>query len=325
MRFIVLGAGAIGGAVGGRLSAAGYDVVLIARPAHAAAIRENGLRILDPDGEQVVNVPVVEHPDEITFTAEDVVLLSVKTQDTPAALRDLAEAAPASTPVICAQNGVANEDMALRSFDNVHGMNVMCPAVYVEPGRVQVHSAPVAGTLDLGRYPNGSDATSRKVAEALSAATFPSEARDDIMRWKYGKLLYNLANALEALCGPAARVGPAATRLRAETDACYAAAGIEPLLEPADSPRRGFIVDRPIQGADRAGGSSYQSLLRGTGGIEADYLNGEIARLGRLHGIATPVNAAVQRLANRHARHRLAPATLSEADVLRAAGIAGDS
>src|SRR5688500_13850179 len=106
MRFIVLGAGAIGGVVGGRLSAAGYDVVLIARAAHAAAIRAHGLRILDPEGEQVVQVPVVERPDEIAFGAEDVVLLSVKTQDTPAALHDLADAAPASTPVICAQNGV---------------------------------------------------------------------------------------------------------------------------------------------------------------------------------------------------------------------------
>lgn len=321
MRFIVLGAGAIGGVVGGRLAAAGHDVLLIARSAHAAAIRANGLRILDPEGEQVVSVPVVEHPEDIAFSPEDVVLLSVKTQDTPAALRDLAEAAPASTPVVCAQNGVANEDMALRSFDNVYGMNVMCPALYAEPGIVQVHSTPIAGTLDLGRYPHGSDDTARKIAAALSASTFPSEARDDIMRWKYGKLLYNLANAAEALCGPAVRGGPVAAHLRSETDACYAAAGIEPLLEPADSPRRGFIVDRPVGGADRAGGSSYQSLLRGTGGIEADYLNGEIARLGRLHGVPTPVNAAVQRLANHHARHRLAPATLTDADILRAAGV----
>ena len=53
----------------------------------------------------------------------------------------------------------------------------------------------------------------------------------------------------------------------------------------------------------RPGASSWQSLARGTGSIEADYLNGEIVLLGRLHGVATPVNAALQRLAN-HGRAR---------------------
>ncbi|NUU20201.1 MAG: ketopantoate reductase family protein [Streptomycetaceae bacterium] len=324
MRFIVHGAGAIGGVVGGRLHAAGYDVVLIARGAHARAMRDRGLRILDPAGEETVHAPVVEHPDEIAFADGDVVLLCVKTQDSEAALRDLAGAAPVSTPVVCAQNGVANEDFALRSFDNVYGMNVMCPALYAEPGVVQVHSAPVAGTFDLGRYPHGVDDTAVKTAAAFSDATFLAEPRADIMPWKYGKLLYNLANSLEALCGPESRRGPVAKLLRAETDACYAAAGIEPQLEPADSPRHGVVVDLPVGGTDRAGGSSYQSLLRGTGGIEADYLNGEIARLGRLHGVPTPVNAALQRMANRHARDRMPPGVLTDADVLREAGVSLD-
>jgi 2-dehydropantoate 2-reductase len=324
MRFVVHGAGAIGGVVGGRLHAAGYDVVLIARGAHARAMRERGLRIVSPEGEQTVRPPVVEHPDEIGFVDSNVVLLCVKTQDSEAALRDLAGAAPATTPVVCAQNGVANEDFALRSFDNVYGMNVMCPALFAEPGVVHLHSAPVGGTFDLGRYPRGVDDTAVKVAAAFSAATFLAEARDDIMPWKYGKLLYNLANALEALCGPQARLGPVAELLRAETDACYAAAGIRPQLEPADSPRRGAAKDLPVGGVARAGGSSYQSLLRGTGGIEADYLNGEIARLGRLHGVPTPVNTAVQRLANRHARDRVPPGTLTDADILREAGVSPD-
>ncbi|HSA52321.1 MAG TPA: 2-dehydropantoate 2-reductase N-terminal domain-containing protein [Yinghuangia sp.] len=324
MRFIVHGAGAIGGLVGGRLHAGGHDVVLIARGEHAAAMRARGLRIVDPEGEQTVVVPVVERPDEITFAAGDIVLLSVKTQDSADALRDLALAAPASTPIVCAQNGVANEDMALRAFDNVYAGNVNCPALFVEPGTVQAHSAPVAGTIDLGRYPRGVDDTALAIAAALSDATFLAEARSDIMPWKYGKLRYNIANAVEALCGPQARRGPVADRLRAEADACYAAAGIEPLVEPADSPRRGVLVDLPVRGADRVGGSTYQSLLRGTGATEVDYLNGEIARLGRLHGVPTPVNTVVQRLANRHARDRVPPATLTDADILREAGVDAD-
>jgi 2-dehydropantoate 2-reductase len=53
---------------------------------------------------------------------------------------------------------------------------------------------------------------------------------------------------------------------------------------------------QPVAGAERVGSSSAQSLARGTGSIETDYLNGEIVLLGRLHGVATPVNAGLCRL-----------------------------
>ena len=55
----------------------------------------------------------------------------------------------------------------------------------------------------------------------------------------------------------------------------------------------------------RNGGSSMQSVMRGTGDIEADYLNGEIVQLGRLHGVETPANVVVQQVGNRMARERL--------------------
>jgi 2-dehydropantoate 2-reductase len=55
---------------------------------------------------------------------------------------------------------------------------------------------------------------------------------------------------------------------------------------------------RPVGGTNRGGGSSWQSLTRGTGDIESDYLNGEIVLLGRLYGVATPVNELLQRRAN---------------------------
>jgi 2-dehydropantoate 2-reductase len=67
---------------------------------------------------------------------------------------------------------------------------------------------------------------------------------------------------------------------------------------------------RPVHGSGHANSSSWQSLQRGTGTIETDFLNGEIVLLGRLHGIPTPVNAAVQRLANRIAREHLTPGSL---------------
>jgi len=78
-----------------------------------------------------------------------------------------------------------------------------------------------------------------------------------------------------------------------------------------------------VDGRPRGGGSSWQSLTRAAGSIEADYLNGEIVLLGRLHGVATPANAVVQRIANRMARERVAPGAMAEAEVLAAITRAG--
>lgn len=70
----------------------------------------------------------------------------------------------------------------------------------------------------------------------------------------------------------------------------------------------------------RGGGSSWPSLERATGSIETDYLTGEIVLRGRLHGVATPANALLQRLANHMARERRPPGAWSEGDVLAMRG-----
>ena len=199
MRFVIYGAGGIGSVAGGRMFEHGHDVVLIARPAHAAAIRADGLRIESAAGTATVPVPVVEHPAELTLTDDDVVLLAMKSQGTLEAVQTLAALAPASTPVFSLQNGVANEPMALRWFPNVYGVCVMCPTGYLEPGIVQAFAAPTSGILDLGRYPGGVDDVAVAVAAALDGSTFSSHAVPDIMRWKHTKLLMNLGNALD--CG----------------------------------------------------------------------------------------------------------------------------
>src|SRR5262245_34043383 len=119
MRFIVFGAGAVGGVVGGRLAQHGHEVILIARRPQCEAIREHGLRIETSGGSSVIHVPTVEHPSEIRWNPDDIVLLTVKTQDAARALEDLA-AAEANVSVVCMQNGVENERIALRRFADVY-------------------------------------------------------------------------------------------------------------------------------------------------------------------------------------------------------------
>jgi 2-dehydropantoate 2-reductase len=94
-------------------------------------------------------------------------------------------------------------------------------------------------------------------------------------------------------------------------------AGIDYASAEEDRARRGDLLTwQPVGGARRGGGSSWQSLQRSTGSIEADYLNGEIALVGRMHGVATPVNELLQRLANEAARAGRPPGSTAAEDLL---------
>ena len=323
MRFTVYGAGAIGGAIGGRLFEAGHDVTLVARGDHLRALRADGLTLVSPDDSAVLRPPAVGHPAEADLRDGDVVILAMKSQDTVAALADLARHAPPGVRVLCAQNGVANERVALRFFPQVYGVAVMLPATHLQPGVVVVHLAPTTGLLDLGRYPDGVDAVAEEVSAALSGATFGSLARPNIMSWKYRKLILNLGNAVEVVCGPeAARSTPLVRMARAEGEACLQAAGIDAVSIDDDKARRGDVFElRAVPGHERGGGSSWQSLARGLPTVETDYLTGEIVLLGRLHGVRTPVNDLLQRLANRMAAEGRPPGSVAAEDVLGRVGV----
>ena len=233
MRFVIYGAGAVGGVIGGRLFQHGHDVVLIARGPHFEAIRDRGLRLVDPDGEVTLPIPVVDAPAAIEWRPDDVVFFTMKTQDTTRALDPLAAVAP-DVAIVCAQNGVQNERMALRRFARVYALCVMLPAEHLEPGVVAASSAPTSGLLDLGCYPRGVDETAAAIAAALESATFESVPRPDIMRWKYTKLLMNLGNAVEALCRHDERdeISDLSRKARSEGAAVLRTAGIEAARAP---------------------------------------------------------------------------------------------
>jgi 2-dehydropantoate 2-reductase len=292
MRYVVIGAGAIGGTIGGRLAEAGREVVLVARGAHLAALQESGLRLDDPERSRTLRLPAVGDVGDVGWRADDVALLCTKTQDTEALLDALQAAAP-DVPVVCAQNGVANERFAAARFAEVQAMCVMLPAEHLTPGRVVAYSAPVPGGLDVGRYPHGVDELSGQIAADLTAAGFSALADPAVMRAKYRKLLLNLANAAEAACGPASpRLAELTAAARDEGERCLAAAGIAVLSVEQERARRdGLITERPVAGESRGGGSTWQSLRRATGSVEAAHLNGEIIELGRRHGVPTPVNS----------------------------------
>ncbi|GGU86897.1 2-dehydropantoate 2-reductase [Streptomyces filipinensis] len=330
MRYIIIGAGAVGGTVGGRLAQAGREVVLVARGRHLAELAEHGLRLRVPEGESTYRLPAVDGPGPLGgLRPDDVLVLAVKTQDTVSALEAWADAPVAGggtaaerLPLVCLQNGVESGRLALRRFRRVYGVCVWLPSAFEEPGVVSAAGSPLTGILHLGRLPHGTDDTARRIAADLADARFEAPVVPDVARWRYAKLLANLSNAIEALTGTRDTEPAQAlyARVRAEGTAVLAAAGIGyPSAAEERAARDGKVTLVPLDGGPRGGGSSWQSLARGTGTIEADYLNGEIVLLGRLHGVPTPLNELLQRLADRFARERRAAGSLPLADLIRLA------
>jgi 2-dehydropantoate 2-reductase len=330
MRYVILGAGAIGATIGGRLAEAGCGVALVGRGQHAEAVKRNGLVLMTPDGISQLPIPMLTM-DELRLTSADVLIIAVKSQDTAQLLNQLAgvdveDGTDASgIPVLCAQNGVANEDAALRCFSRVYGVCVNVPATHLEPGVVEASGSPVSGVLQLGRYPaGGPDELASSVAADLDRGRFRTTVRDDVMAWKRAKLLSNLANALQVLCAGGFQrraagggaLGEVVARLRAEATVCFAAAGLTVAdVSSYQAETRGFRIEA-VAGRSRAGGSTWQSVERGLPTVETDFLNGEVVALGRLHGVPTPVNAAVQARMREITRRARAPRTLEPADLL---------
>ncbi len=309
-RYVVFGAGAVGGVIGARLADSGQDVLLVARGPHFEAIAQSGLRIDRPGGSDVRHLPVVQHVGDALLGAEDTVILATKSHQSQTALVALASSAPPEVTLVCAQNGVENERAALRRFPNVYGCLVVVPATHLQPGVVSHVLAPVPGVLDIGRAPGGRDEIALRISADLNAAGFESEIVEDIMAWKRRKLLTNLGNAVDALFPPGEAAERLVDRAQEEGRACLAAAHLDTVAESAFEQRLAVLREQPYDARLAAGSSSRQSLARATGSIESDYLNGEIVLLGRLHGVPTPVNAALQRLANQHAARRLPPGSL---------------
>ncbi|WP_421741058.1 ketopantoate reductase family protein [Cellulomonas sp.] len=329
MRHIIIGTGAVGGVVGGLLASVGKDVVLVARGRQLAALRTGSLEVTTAAGTVRVRPVVAAGPDDVDLGPGDVLVLAVKSQDTAEALaawsdRPVAGGGTAAErlAVVCAQNGVDNERAALRRFARVIAMCVWLPATFLEPGRVSAGGTPVPGVLTVGHAaapPTDADDVLACYAQELEDAGFRAPVAADVMAWKYTKLLTNLANAVEALCG-SLRDDAGARELAARADTegrtVLRTAGIATLDDAVhDAARAGFRVDPP-PGQERGGGSSWQSLARGTGSIESDHLNGEIVLLGRLHGVPTPVNAVLQRQARQAAAAGAQPGATTAAELL---------
>ena len=322
MRYIIYGAGAIGGSVGGHLFRAKKEVVFIeVMPAHVQAIRENGLKLVTPESTYTLKVPVVTAPGQITFKSEDVVFLCLKGQHTEAALRDL-KAVTSDVPVFCFQNGIRNEATVSALFPRTYGVSIRAGGVFTTPGEV-ISKADPPGWLWMGRYPNGKDETAEAAASDLREAGYYVLVTPEIMKYKWGKLLHNIGNAINAITGinddDAKKIYEAIHKEAAEL---ARASGIQWKTEKDMKEEWPEFTGKPrkvLGGSEMS--SSWQSLARGDGNIETDYFNGEITRLATKLGRKAPLNEALLKISNEMAENKEKPGKYPPKELRQMLGI----
>ena len=318
---IIYGAGGIGGVVGGHLARVGHQVVLIGRPGHMNAIGEHGLRLVTPVGIHTLRLPAVTDPDQISFQPDDVVLLCMKSQNTDEALRDL-RSVTEDIPIFCLQNGVLNEEIASKYFPRVYGVMVRVGAVYLTDGEVIARRDP-PGWLIIGCYPTGTDDLVEVVAANLRTAGFCVMTTPDIMPYKWGKLMSNLANAIGAITNArgedsnqiARAARDEAIRILAQADIRWVSDG-QLAMEWSD-----FSVPPRSTLSTEAQSSTWQSLARGRDTVETDFLNGEIVRLAERLGVRAPVNEALLHISQEMATKGERPGKYTPTELRRLIGL----
>jgi 2-dehydropantoate 2-reductase len=302
MRILVFGAGAVGSVLGGLLARAGHAVTLLGRPDHVTAVRTKGLAVEGIWGNhQVRRIEAISEPPTSGGDGFELVLLTVKSYDTAAAVETIRRLSDAATTVVSVQNGYGNVQQLLSAFarDRVFGARIITGVELPEPGRVVVTVS--ADDIRLGPPEGEPDLMARaaEIAGLLAAAGIPISATDRYREFLWAKILYNCAlNPLGALLRASygQLAADAGTRRLIERviDEAFAtarSAGIPLFWSQAGEYRRHFFDELIPPTA-----AHYPSMLRDLdrrGRTEIDALNGAVVEIARATGLSAPVNEAL--------------------------------
>jgi 2-dehydropantoate 2-reductase len=329
VRVGVLGAGAIGCYLGGKLAAAGHEVVFVGRL--GAEIAGRGLELTDYTGARVRVDPVRYVGEPGPLADAEVVLVTVKSMATEEAARPLAGILRDRATVVSFQNGVSN---AARLRTVLPGHDVlagMVPFNVARTGPGAFHNG-TSGPLVVEER----DGAERAIAGALRGAGFGVEVRSDVERVQWTKLLVNLNNSVNALAGVplleqlrdrgyrrimAACVREGLAAMRAAGMRAVRLGRMVPRFAPVilSLPNRLFftVAAAMVKIDPKARSSMLDDLERGRQ-TEVDYLNGEVITLGERHGVQVPANRAVRDLVKAAESARAGSPKLTAAQIFAA-------
>ena len=293
MNILVMGSGGLGGYFGGLLARAGHDVGFVARGEHLRALQERGLRVRSIHGDFELPVRASESPTELG--PADLVVFTVKTYDNQAAARQLSGAIAPGGAVMTLQNGLGNAE----TVDAVLGRGTAIPAAahiesaIGEPGLI-VQSSP-RRRITFGEPDGRRTKRAERILEALQSAEIEAILTTDIQRVLWEKFLF--ITAMAGLTSLTRRtlgevLGFAATSALfhdalAEGAAVARAARVDLPASVVEDIERTAATMAPTMR------SSMQKDLERGRKLEVEALNGMLVRLGRQHGVPTPVNDVI--------------------------------
>jgi 2-dehydropantoate 2-reductase len=302
MRIIIMGAGGLGGYFGARLAAAGNDVAFIARGAHLAAIRQNGLRVTSARGDLHLR-DVAATDDPATLAPAEVVIIGVKLWDTETAAEAVKPLVRPGTAVVSFQNGVDKDAVLTRILgrEAVIGGVGQIGVVIASPG-VIAHTGTMA-KLTFGELDNAHSPRVQALLRACEAAGIDAEIPDDINLaiWEKFAFLVGMSastTTMRSNLGPIRANPQARAFLRdvtAEAVAVGRALGVK-LAEDYTERRMAFIETLPPQMT-----ASMQGDLARGNRLEVPWLSGAVVAMGARLGVPTPLNRAVSDILAIHA------------------------
>jgi 2-dehydropantoate 2-reductase len=295
MRIVIMGAGGLGGYFGARLAAAGNDVAFVARGAHLAAIKADGLRITSALGDLHLR-DVAATDDPSSLAPADVVMIAVKLWDTEAAAEAVRPLVRSGTAVVSWQNGVNKDEVLTRVLgrDAVIGGVGQIGVVIASPG-VIAHTGTMA-KLIFGEFDNSRSARVEALHAACVAAGIDAEIAADINLAIWQKFVFlvgmsGCTSSMRSSIGPI-RANPQARGLLLdvvrEAVAVGRAMGVALPVDYAEQ-RMGFIDALPAQMT-----ASMQGDLARGNRLELPWLGGAVVELGERLGVPTPLNRAVR-------------------------------
>jgi 2-dehydropantoate 2-reductase len=294
MRIVILGSGGLGGYFGGRLAAAGSDVTFVARGAHLAALRRNGLKITSPRGN--LHIPQIKTAETIReIETADLVLVGVKLWDTQSVAASLKPIAERGAAIISFQNGVQKDDI-LRKY--VPSNSVMGGVCYIAAAISEPDVIGHTGTMQrlvFGEYGGRKSSRAEAFLAACQAADVDAELSDAIERliWEKFVFLVGLSGMTSKCRSP---IGP--IRENAEKRAML----FETMREVVAVGRAKGVPLRPDFAEDRLAfcdtipakmTSSMEVDLERGNRLELPWLSGAVVDLGAQLGVPTPANAAI--------------------------------
>ena len=294
-RIVIIGAGAVGGCIGGLLNEANLPVTLIARGEHGKKIRELGLTVKFPNRNIVGKPSCFDSIEQLEWAPYDMVIVATKLYDVESVMDTIAKSAGSGVPVVCAFNGLHGEQWAAERFETVLSMLIWMPSTYLQPGEVLVYGKDCPGVLDIGPT-NGthSDRLSSELCDQLTTAGFDAAYRSDIKKWKYAKWITNLGNTAQALIVDDWK--PVAMAAQAEGELVLDTANVSRVKTGELLERASKIKLKPIDNEPRPGGSTWQSFHRDKP-LETPWIEGAMASLADQFKVPAPINRFLSNLA----------------------------